>query len=60
MKLEKIAKASIAVGSFVGGMRRGYRPHDRWKSQPAARLVKIDQLDPRQGNIKVLANDDET
>jgi sulfatase maturation enzyme AslB (radical SAM superfamily) len=53
IKLEKIAKASIVAGSFVGGMRRGYRPHDRWTSQPAVRLVKIDQLDARQGNIKV-------
>ena len=55
IKLEKIAKASIRVGSFVGGMRRGYRPHSRWKSQ-AAHLVKI-ELDPRQGNTKVPAND---
>jgi MoaA/NifB/PqqE/SkfB family radical SAM enzyme len=57
IKLEKIVEASIMVGSFVGGMRRRYRPHNRWKSQ-AACLVKIEQLDPRQRNIKVLANDD--
>ncbi len=58
IRLEEIAKASIVVGSFVGGMRRGYRPHDRWKSQKA-RLVNIEQLDSRQGNTKVFANDDE-
>jgi len=57
IRLEKIAEASIMVGSFVGEMRRGYRPHNRWKSQ-AACLVKIEQLDPRQDNIKGLANDD--
>jgi MoaA/NifB/PqqE/SkfB family radical SAM enzyme len=47
IKIENIAKASIVVGSFVGGLRRGYRPHARWKSQPAARLVKIGRPNPR-------------
>ena len=32
VKIENIAKASIVVGSFAGGLRRGYRPHARWKS----------------------------
>ncbi len=48
IKMENIAKTSIAVGSFVGHLRRGYRPHARWKS-PSARLVKIGPADPPNG-----------
>ena len=47
IKIENIAKASILVGSFVGRLRRGYRPHARWKSRPAAQLVKIGPPDAR-------------
>jgi MoaA/NifB/PqqE/SkfB family radical SAM enzyme len=45
VKIENIAKASVVVGSFTGRLRRGYRPHARWKSQ-SARVVKIGQPDP--------------
>ena len=38
VKIEDIAKASIAIGSLVGRLRSGYRTHPRWKSEPAARL----------------------
>jgi MoaA/NifB/PqqE/SkfB family radical SAM enzyme len=48
VKIEDVAKASIVVGSLVGGLRRGYQPQARWKSQPATRLVKIGQ--PNQGD----------
>jgi organic radical activating enzyme len=47
IRLEKIAKGSILVGSFAGRMRKGYRPHARWKSPPTGPLVKIDPPDPR-------------
>jgi len=49
VKIGNIAKASVVVGSFTGRLRRGYRPHARWKPQPVARLVKIGQPDPRNG-----------
>jgi organic radical activating enzyme len=44
IRMENIAKTSITVGSFVGRLRRGYRPHARWKP-PSARLVKIGPAD---------------
>jgi MoaA/NifB/PqqE/SkfB family radical SAM enzyme len=43
VKLESIANASIGVGSLAGWLRRGYRPHARWKPQPSPQLVKIGQ-----------------
>ena len=41
VKLESIARASIVVGSLTGQLRKGYRPHVRWQSAPASRLVKL-------------------
>jgi len=43
VKLESIANASIGVGSLAGRLRRGYRPHARWKPQASSQLVKIGQ-----------------
>jgi organic radical activating enzyme len=49
IKVENIAAASIKVGSFVGKLRKGYRPHARW-SQQGAPLVQIGK--PQTGDRK--------
>jgi len=49
VKIENVAKASILFGSLAGRLRRDYCPHTRWKSQPAAGLVKIGQPNPPDG-----------
>jgi hypothetical protein len=34
LKIGNIAQTSIAVGTLVGNLRKDYRPHDRWQSEP--------------------------
>jgi organic radical activating enzyme len=48
IKIENIVKASIAVGSVAGRLRRDYQPHSRWNPRSATQLVNIDQ--PNAGN----------
>lgn len=43
IRIENLARTSIAVGTLVGLLRRHDRPPARWKSQP--RLVKIERAD---------------
>jgi hypothetical protein len=33
VKLDPIAKTSMAIGSAVGRLRRDYSPHERWKAR---------------------------
>jgi organic radical activating enzyme len=41
LRIEHIATASMTMGSVIGRLRGDYRPHARWRRQPAARLVTI-------------------
>ena len=41
MKIEHLAKASIAIGSAVGQLRSGHRANPRWRFKPAVQGVKI-------------------
>jgi len=42
VKVDHIARTSVAIGSAIGRLRRGYSKHYRWTSQPATGLVQID------------------
>ena len=46
MKIEHIARTSVAIGSAIGRLRKGYRTHDRWKANRGAGLVHIGQSEP--------------
>src|SRR5262249_7834981 len=41
VRLDHIAKGSISIGSTVGRLRRGYRPHERWRGTSPSGLVQI-------------------
>jgi len=41
IRLDHIAKGSVSIGSTVGRLRRGYRPHERWRGTPPSDLVQI-------------------
>jgi MoaA/NifB/PqqE/SkfB family radical SAM enzyme len=48
VKLDHIASTSVSIGSAVGRLRRGYRPHERWRDAPPAVLVRIGPSQPRE------------
>ncbi len=41
VRIDHIAKTSVSIGSAVGRLRRGYRPHERWAPAPQNGLVQI-------------------
>jgi MoaA/NifB/PqqE/SkfB family radical SAM enzyme len=41
VKLDHIAGTSVSIGSAVGRLRKGYRPHERWRETQPAALVQI-------------------
>jgi len=40
VRVEHVALSAAAIGSFVGRLRRGYRPHPRWQNPQLVQIAK--------------------
>jgi MoaA/NifB/PqqE/SkfB family radical SAM enzyme len=48
VKIDHIAGTSVSIGLTIGRLRKGYRPHERWRKAPPAALVQIGAPQPRE------------
>ena len=46
VKVDHIARTSVAIGSTIGRLRKGYSTHERWTAKRGAGLVQIGQSEP--------------
>ena len=46
VKVEHIARTSVAISSTIGRLRKGYSTHERWTAKRGAGLVQIGQSEP--------------